>query len=115
MTRSIIIAAAFSITALVAGAAGAQTREDAQISVSADHVDFNNVRQTRAFYAKLNAAAKNVCTSEVSDPMTTMADTACARQAVSDAVREINVPQLSALDGQAGHKASAYAMNGGQQ
>ncbi|ESQ94445.1 UrcA family protein [Asticcacaulis benevestitus] len=111
MTRSILIAAAFSIAALVAGAANAQTREDAQVSVSADHVDFNNARQTRAFYAKLTAAAKNVCTSEVSDPMTTMADAQCARQAVSDAVREINAPQLSALDGQVNDRASAYAMN----
>lgn len=110
MTRSILIAAAFSIAALVAGAANAQTREDAQVSVSAAHVDFNSARQTRAFYNKLTAAAKNVCHSEISDPMTQMADEACARQAVSEAVREINAPQLSALAGEAVN-ASAYAMN----
>ncbi len=99
MTRSIFIAAALSFAALAAGAANAQDRQPEQIYVSAKHVDFNNDRETRTFYARLNAAAQRVCTSEVSDPMTTIADAACERDAVSDAVRQIDAPQLSALDG----------------
>ena len=101
MTRSTFIAAALSFVALAAGAANAQSpisdREEARIHVSAKHVDFNNTRETRGFYAKLNAAAHEVCTSEVSDPMTAMADAACEHDAVADAVKEIGAPQLSAL------------------
>ena len=112
MTRSIFIAAALSFVALAAGAANAQSpisdREEARIHVSAKHVDFNNVSQTRGFYAKLNAAAHEVCTSEVSDPMTVMADAACERDAVTNAVKEVGAPQLSALLGHPDH-ATSYA------
>jgi len=108
MTRSIFIAAALSFAALAAGAANAQERQPAQVHVSAKHVDFNNDRETRGFYAKLNAAAQRVCTSEVSDPMTTMADAACERDAVADAVKQIDAPQLSALHGNP-DRATAYA------
>ena len=108
MTRSIFIAAALSFAALAAGAANAQERQPAQVRVSAKHVDFNNDRETRGFYAKLNAAAQRVCTSEVSDPMTTMADAACERDAVADAVKQIDAPQLSALHGNP-DRATAYA------
>ncbi len=108
MTRSIFIATALSFAALAAGAANAQDRQPAQVHVSAKHVDFNNARETRGFYAKLNAAAQRVCTSEVSDPMTTMADAACEREAVSDAVKQIDAPQLSAFHGNSDH-AMAYA------
>ncbi len=112
MSRSIFIAAlsfgALSFAALAAGAANAQERQAAQVQVSTKHVDFNNARETRGFYAKLNAAAQQVCTSEVSDPMTNMADAACEREAVSDAVRQIDAPQLSALHGHSDH-APAYA------
>lgn len=108
MTRSIFIAAALSFAALAAGAANAQERQPAQVHVSAKHVDFNNAHETRGFYAKLNAAAHRVCTSEVSDPMTAMADAACEREAVSDAVKQVGAPQLSALHGDSG-RATAYA------
>jgi UrcA family protein len=108
MTRSIFIAAALSFAALAAGAANAQERQPAQVHVSAKHVDFSNARETRGFYARLNAAAHRVCTSEVSDPMTAMADAACEREAVTDAVRQIDAPQLSALNDRS-DRAPAYA------
>ena len=108
MTRSIFIAAALSVAALAAGAANAQDRQAAQISVFAKHVDFNSARETRGFYAKLNAAAHQVCTREVSDPMTSMADATCEHEAVTDAVRQIDAPQLSALDSRP-DRAPAYA------
>jgi len=108
MTRSIFIAAALSFVALAAGAANAQERQPAEISVSAKHVDFSKVRETRNFYARLKVAAKTVCTSEVSDPMTQMEDEACERDAVSDAVKQIDAPQLSALHGNP-DRATAYA------
>jgi len=112
MTRSIFIAAALSFAVLAAGAAnaqaGTQERQPAQVSVSAKHVDFNNAREARGFYARLSAAAHQVCTSEVSDPMTAMADAACEREAVSDAVKQVDAPQLSALHNSPDH-AAAYA------
>ena len=108
MSRSIFIAAALSFAALTAGAANAQDRQDAQISVSTKHVDFNKAREARNFYARLKVAAKTVCTSEVSDPMTQMEDEACEREAVSDAVKQIDAPQLSALHGHA-DQAVTYA------
>ena len=116
MNRSILIAAAFSITALVAGAAHADDRAriDQERAVSTAKTDFNTPSQVKMLYKRIATAAEAVCHSEISDPITANEDAACARQAVSDAVREINAPQLSALDGQAGHHASAYAMTGGQ-
>ena len=98
MTRSLFITAALSFVALTAGAANAQDRQPAQVHVSAGNVDFNNARETRVFYAKLTAAAQRVCASEVSDPMTSMADAACERDAVSDAVKQVGAPQLSAIN-----------------
>lgn len=113
MTRSILIAAIVSAAALSAAfTASAEVREPAQLSVSSAKVDFSNARQARAFYNRLQDAAEKVCTSPVMHGEKTVeADIACARQAVSDAVREINAPQLSALDGQINDRASAYAMN----
>lgn len=113
MTRSILIAAAFSITALVAGAAHAddRARVEQERTVSAAKTDFNNPGQVKMLYKRITAAAEAVCHSELSDPITANEDAACGRQAVSEAVREINAPQLSALDGQSADRASAYAMN----
>ena len=101
MFRTLAIALTLSTASLVAVAAHAEDRTPAQMQVSVDHVDFNNSAQVRDLYTKLDAAAQNVCDSDVvGDPMTAMADKACERDAVSDAVRQINQPQLSALDGQ---------------
>ena len=98
----------FTVSALaflaVLGAASAQAedaRTPAQMQVSVAHVDFDNAAQVHRLYARLGAAAQTVCDSDVVDgPLTAMADKACERAAVSDAVRQINQPQLSALDGQ---------------
>ena len=108
MSRSIFVAAALSFAALTAGAANAQERQPEQVQVSAKHVDFSKVREARNFYARLKVAAKTVCSSEVSDPITQMEDAACEREAVSDAVKQIDAPQLSALHGHA-DQAVAYA------
>ncbi|HTN41517.1 MAG TPA: UrcA family protein [Asticcacaulis sp.] len=116
MTRSIFISSIVSVVALSAAfTASAEVREPTQLAISTTKVDLNNAHHARVFYNRLQDAAEKVCTSPVAHGEKTIeADIACARQAVSDAVREINAPQLSALDGQAGHHASAYAMTGGQ-
>ncbi len=105
MIRSILIAAALVATA--ATGAHAQQREAGQVSVKTDKVDFANAAQTQALYGRINAAAKAVCDSDVSDPMTDKADADCRTQAITDAVRQINAPQLTALAGL--DRATTYA------
>ena len=104
MLRTVLtLAAAASALTFAAGSAQAQTRTPDQVTVSTRHVDFNDARQMRALYAKLQFAAKSVCESEISSAEIARAeiaraDRACARQALSDAVRRIGAPQLSRLD-----------------
>ncbi|MGN6422518.1 MAG: UrcA family protein [Asticcacaulis sp.] len=98
MSRIALIAtAALTFVAIAPTLAQAQTRTPDQRAVTA-HVDFNDVNQTRFYYAKLQAAAHAVCASDASDPLTADADKACERQALNDAVRQVGAPQLSRLD-----------------
>jgi len=97
MRRSMLCAALLSAAALMAGNAGAQTVEAAQREVSARGVNFEDVTQVRFFYAKLTAAAHDVCASEVSDPLTQMADKACQDEAVYGAVSQVNKPLLDSV------------------
>ena len=99
MLRTVLaLAAAASALTFVAGSAQAQTRTPDQVTISTRHVDFNDAGQMRALYAKLQFAARSVCESEITSAETARADKACARQALSDAVRRIGAPQLSRLD-----------------
>jgi len=109
MSRMFIaLAAAASVLTFAAGAQ-AQDRTPDQRTVSAK-VDFSDAAQTRAFYAKLQAAAQAVCQSEVSDPRTANADAACERQTLNSVISQINAPQLSLLDDRAnGRKAGDAA------
>jgi UrcA family protein len=97
MRRLILCAALFSAATLTTGNAHAQTVETAQREVSAKGVNFEDVRQVRFFYARLNAAAHDVCASEVYDPMTQMADKACQDGAVYGAVSQVNKPLLNSI------------------
>jgi UrcA family protein len=94
-----LCAALFSAAALTSGNVQAQTLESAQREVSARGVNFEDVRQVRFFYAKLTAAAHDVCASEVYDPLTQMADKACQEEAVGDAVSQVNQPLLNRMTG----------------
>jgi UrcA family protein len=97
MRRLILCAALLSAAALMSGNVHAQTVESAQREVSAKGVNFEDVRQVRFFYAKLTWAAHDVCTSEMSDPMTQMADKACQDDAVYGAVSQVNQPLLDSV------------------
>lgn len=94
---ALVAAAALTFAAIAPTLAQAQTRTPDQRAVTA-HVDFNDAKQTRSYYAKLQAAAHAVCASDMSDPLTAEADKACERQALRDAVRQVGAPQLSRLD-----------------
>lgn len=99
MRRLILCAALLSAAALTTGNVHAQTVESAQREVSAKGVNFEDVRQVHFFYAKLTAAAHDVCTSEVYDPLTQMADKACQDAAVDGAVTQVNQPLLNRMTG----------------
>lgn|GEM_PF-831299 len=97
MRRSMLCAALLSAAALTSGNVHAQTVESAQREVSARGVNFDDIGQVRFFYAKLTAAAHDVCASEVYDPLTQMADKACQDGAVYGAVSQVNKPLLNSL------------------
>ena len=99
MRRLMLCAALLSVAALTSGTVNAQTVESAQREVSAKGVNFEDTRQVRFFYAKLKAAAHDVCASEVYDPLTQMADKACQDGAVDTAVSQVNQPLLNRMTG----------------
>ncbi len=99
MRRLILCAALLSAAALTTGNVHAQTVESAQREVSARGVNFEDAGQVRFFYAKLTAAAHDVCASEVYDPLTQMADRACQDDAVNTAVSQVNEPLLNRMTG----------------
>jgi UrcA family protein len=78
MSRSLKIIGLVSASALIALVAGtaaqADTREPAQITVSAKTVDFHDSVQVKAFYAKLNAMADMVCVHQVNAPLLSQID-----------------------------------------
>jgi len=91
------------VSAALLGAAGFATFASAetvssQRPVYSRDIDFNKPSQVRTLYHRLEQVAHEVCQSDDSDPMTREGDKACEAQAVSDAVRDINQPQLTRLD-----------------
>jgi len=92
-----LCAALLSAAALTSGSVHAQTVESAQREVSARGVNFEDVGQVRFFYAKLTAAAHDVCASEVYDSLTQMADKACQESAVYSAVSQVDKPLLNSV------------------
>ncbi|MCR6659859.1 MAG: UrcA family protein [Asticcacaulis sp.] len=90
-------AALLSAAALTTGSVYAQTLVTAQRTVSARGVNFQDVKQVRFFYAKLTAAAYDVCACEFYDPLTQMADKACQDDAVNSAVSQVDKPLLNSV------------------
>ncbi len=116
MNRSTVIAAVLSAamisSALVSGVAFAQDRTPDQMNVSVARLDLNKASDAQTAYAKIRAAAHDVCTSDSSDPRTANDDRACEQQAVTDAVRSLHSEQLARQDHQSDEEgASALAMN----
>jgi len=111
--RIALVSAALLGAAGFAAAASAETVSDQRPVYSRD-IDFNKPSQVRTLYHRLQQVAHDVCQSDDSDPMTREADRACEAQAVSDAVRDIDQPQLTRLDdAQNGRNASSLAWNDG--
>ncbi len=109
--RIALVSVALLGAAGFAAAASAETVSDQRPVYSRD-IDFNKPSQVRALYHRLQQVAHDVCQSDVSDPMSREADKTCEAQAVSDAVRDINQPQLSRLDDESnGRTQSSLAWN----
>ncbi len=99
-TRIVLLSAAMLGVAGFTTAASAQERIADQRPVYSRDIDFNKPSQVRALYGRLQIVAHELCQSDDNDPMTAEADRACEAQAVTDAVRDINQPQLTRLDDQ---------------
>jgi UrcA family protein len=101
--RSIFIIAT-AVAALVAASASAQTneaigREPISHSVVVTAYDFRSPEAVRALHEHLARVAAQICDSEVAGLQARAADRACARQALDQAVRQIDRPVLTALHG----------------
>ena len=111
MIRIIAPAGLLLLAAACAQPASAAERVPSQLIVSLKNTDFSNPDQARFAMAKLEAAAKRVCDSDVSDPATQNADRACERDAVNQALAEANNPTLTqmAMRSDDGDRADRYA------
>jgi UrcA family protein len=96
----------FSASAFAAPAANWDAQDAQQTeTMNVQDVNFNNPSEVRAFYKSLRYAAARVCVDD-------RAGRACMNEAVSDAVRQVNQPQLSALHEKAtGARGTELAMN----
>jgi UrcA family protein len=94
MTRSpFYLAALVALSAAAFGVnANAQDRVAAQVTMKLSAAD---QRDAQALNNRLTAAAKLVCDSEVSDPMTAQADKQCEAEAVDTAMRDLNSTRLA--------------------
>ena len=108
MSKLPIILSIAVIGALPAGAALART-EDAQVTLSTRGVDFTDPVQVKAFYNRVNAAARAVCNGDTLTPWGVKEGEVCRNQFVSDAVKQVNAPLLTAMNNQGSRKTSAYA------
>ncbi len=64
------------------------TSEGKSETIKSQDVDFNKPSEVKAFYKKLRYAAVRVCMNDESEHI-------CQAEALSDAVRQVNQPQLS--------------------
>ncbi len=115
MTRSFLCLAALLAAATPAIAqTDAQSRADSQLSVHTRDLDLGRPSDVKTLYARIRLVAHDACRSDVSDPRTANDDAVCEAQAVSDAVRSVNNPLLSQLDGQPAAQMAATAENDGR-
>lgn len=110
MTKLLLAATA---AILIAAPAFAETvQDDAHTqAVSTRSVDFSNKAQVKHFYVKLQGAAAAVC--DPGSVMTSLspADARCVRQVMSEAVKTVNKPVLTAMYNSAQDANRAFAGN----
>lgn len=84
--------------------AQAQDRVATQVTMKLTAAD---QRDAHALNNRLTAAAKLVCDSEVSDPMTAEADKQCEAEAIDSAMRDLNGTRLAQAKPASGSAQSA--------
>ena len=111
---SALCVAAIAAAACLATGVQAQDSRVADTQVKAQ-VDFDNPVQVRQFYDRLKTEARTVCDTAASYDHDYNAHPAkdCEHQALADAVRQVDRPQLSELhDRQAGQAPVQLSYNG---
>lgn len=110
-----ILAIALTVPALSTPAMAEDTdRETVQITISTYGVNFENPREVKALFGRIQHAAREACDSDADRFMEIRnEDRQCARRAVEQAVRSLNEPHLLAmiddLQGHQGHNVLAVA------
>lgn len=73
-------------------------REAPTQAISAQGVNFSDQAQVRAFYTRLQSAARQVCSAGGPyRPVAGTEDLTCVRRNVQEGVKAVNAPQLTAL------------------
>lgn len=92
MTKMLFAAAA--IAALLSGQAMADEIHTAVVNTAG--VDFNNRAQADHVYGRITATARDICSVNSPNPVLARPDAECMRQAVAQAVRNVNRPLVTA-------------------
>ncbi|GGZ35275.1 UrcA family protein [Asticcacaulis endophyticus] len=99
MLRSVYMVALASVALLSAGVsvaqAGEKDRTATKTVVSVEGVNFNNTAEVAKVYRQLKNTANTLCDSEYQ--RYAAQDRQCAQAALSNAVRQLNQPTLTAL------------------
>src|ERR1700761_3421903 len=104
--------------ALIAAAPAsmAAARDDnAQVKMSTRGVNFADPAQVKAFYTRINMAARMACNTDAFTPWGVKEGQACRAQFVSDAVSQVNAPLLTAMNNTDSNKPAATAYAFGDQ
>ncbi len=95
---------AFACVTAYAGIANAQQtgvdgRSPVQVHLSVKPGDVATPKSMQKLYRRIEDVADRACTNDDDDGLAVPSrDTACVDQAVSNAVRNLNIPELSRLD-----------------
>jgi UrcA family protein len=95
---------AFACVAASAGAACASPndsdgRESVTVRITVKSADLSTATGVQTLYRRIKDAADRACTNEADYGLAVLSrDDACVDQAVSGAVRRLNIPALSRLD-----------------
>jgi UrcA family protein len=112
MTKLLLAASAAIMIASPALAANVVLADDVpRQAVSTRDVDFANPAQAKHFYAKLSGAAVAVCDSNAIKSRPVQLDRACIDQAMSQAVKTLGQPVLTAMYDHAQTSNRAFAGN----
>ena len=100
MFRSFIALVPVIALAAFVPAAHAEDRDSTRVHVAVRADDFSSPTHVRDLYGRIKQAARSICDDGFGEDLfdAIKAERECRDQAVSDAVHDLNSPELSALD-----------------